>query len=102
MNSMNLIKDNEIVYLTRSACDGIFYFISLDDSLKSFSTMQRYLIPTDYTIKAYSDPARKTNIKNYGLLEKASVIKVICNGTTMVSTTNQNMVIFWKKSRVLG
>lgn len=102
MNSMSLIKDNGIVYLIKSASDGIFYFISLDDSLKSFSTMQRYLIPTDYTIKPYSDPGKKTNIKNYGLLEKPSVIKVICNGTTIVSTTNQNMIISWKKYKVLG
>lgn len=64
--------------------------------------MQRYLIPTDYTIKPYSDPIKKTNIKNYGLLEKATVVNSVCNNSFMVTITNQNMIVIWKKSKAIG
>lgn len=102
INKMSLIKDDTIVYLIKSTSDGGFYFISLDETLQYFSTVQRYMIPTDYTIRPYSDPGKKTNIKNYGLLEKPSVISAVCNGTSIMSTTNQNMIVLWKKSKVLG
>lgn len=59
-------------------------------------------MPTDYTIKPYSDPIKKTNIKNYGLLEKPTVLNAVCNGRYIVSITNQNMIVTWKKQKVLG
>ena len=102
INKMSLYKDDMIVYIIKSSSAGGFYFLSLDESLKGFSTMQRYTIPTDYTIKPYSDPGKKTNIKNYGLMENPSVVNAVCNGTRIVSVTNQNMIVTWKKLRVIG
>ncbi|RNA31366.1 DEAD box ATP dependent RNA helicase [Brachionus plicatilis] len=102
LNKISLFIDDTIVYLIKTTNDGVFYLITLNDDLKNFTTSQKYIIPTDYTIKSYSDPARKTSIKNYGLLEKPSVINALCNGKTIVSTTNQNMIVAWKKSKVLA
>lgn len=102
LNKISLFIDDTIVYLIKTSSDGVFYLITLNDDLKNFTSAQKYIIPTDYTIKSYSDPARKTSIKNYGLLEKPSVTNALCNGKTIVSTTNQNMIVAWKKSKVIA
>ena len=97
------MKDSNIVFLLKSSPLGVFYEVSLDPDMeyKRFIAMYKYKLPEDYAIKRLSDNSKIVQ-KNYGLLCVPRVIKTICNGQYVVSTTNQNMISVWQKATMFN
>ncbi|CAF0706544.1 unnamed protein product [Brachionus calyciflorus] len=97
INKINLYKEEDSIIILKSSSDGNFYLIFLNETLDNYIRSMRYITPTDYVIKPYSDPGKKTNIKNYGLMEKPSVISTVYNSKVLISVTNQNMIVTLRK-----
>jgi hypothetical protein len=94
------IIDNELnkYVLLRPTSNSLFECIALNSEISNIYTVLRFSIPTEYTIKNQKD-LTKIPVKDYNLLEKASVLACVSNGNFIVASTDQNIISIWSKSK---
>lgn len=87
-------KDN--LSLLQPAAQGSFYCIDFDEHLTKWNQIYHVAMPTGYTIKMKKDNVN-IPVDDYNLCDKPIVLKCVCNEEMIVSVTNQNMILIWKK-----
>ena len=82
--------------LLQPAAQGSFYCIDFDEHLTKWNQIYHVAMPTGYTIKMKKDNVN-IPVDDYNLCDKPIVLKCVCNEEMIVSVTNQNMILIWKK-----
>ena len=94
MNQLSYYEENGFIYVLRGSTNGVFYNIYGIES--GFKSIVKFSLPNDYSIK-YVNDTLSGGVKDYGLLEKPSVLKVVCNGNFVATITDQNIISVWRK-----